>query len=54
MRQGRVALSIVTLIARSTGHPVAHIDYASPVQSYGIAHGQLAYYRGLERMGAVR
>lgn len=54
MRQGRIALSIVTLIARATGRPIAHIDYAAPVQAYGIAHGQLAYYRGLERLGEVR
>ena len=54
MRQGRIALSFVTLFARSTGRPSPHSDFASPTQSYGIAQGQLAYYRALERMGYVR
>ena len=54
MRQGRIALSFVTLFARSTGRPAPHFDFASPAQSYGIAQGQLAYYRALERMGYVR
>ena len=54
MRQGRIALSFVTLFARSTGNPSPHSDFASPAQSYGIAQGQLAYYRALERMGHVR
>lgn len=54
MRQGRMAVSIVTLLARSTGQSVAHIDYASPTQSYGIAQGQLAYYRALEKDGHIR
>ncbi|MDQ7027584.1 MAG: membrane dipeptidase [Anaerolineae bacterium] len=54
MRQGRISLCFATLLARSTGQPVAHIDYASPIQSYGIAHGQLAYYRALEKDGHIR
>ena len=54
MRRGRIALSFATLIARSTGQPVPHVDFASPTQSYGIARGQLAYYRALEREGHVR
>jgi membrane dipeptidase len=54
MRRGRIALSFATLIARSTGRPVPYIDYASPTQAYGMAHGQLAYYRALEKMGHVR
>ncbi|HET9224394.1 MAG TPA: membrane dipeptidase [Roseiflexaceae bacterium] len=54
MRQGRVALSIATVLARSTGQPVPNIDYATPAQSYGIAQGQLAYYRALERSGEIR
>ena len=54
MRQGRMALSFVTLIARSTGHPADHIDYASTAQSFGIAHGQMAYYRALEQQGDIR
>lgn len=54
MRRGRVALCFATLFARSTGHPVAHADYATPMQACGIAHGQLAYYRALEQEGIVR
>ena len=54
MRQGRVALSFATLIARCTGKPVPHIDYDTVAQAYGMALGQLAYYRALEREGHVR
>lgn len=54
MRRGRVAVSFATLLARSTGRPTPHVDYGSPTQSYGVAHGQLAYYRALERDGHVR
>ena len=54
MRQGRLAVSVVTLFARCTGQPSPHSDYASPTQSYGVAQGQLAYYRALEREGHIR
>ncbi len=54
MRRGRVGLSIATLLARSTGKNVPHIDYDSPEQANAIAHGQLAYYRALERGGHAR
>lgn len=54
MRQGRVALSFVTMLARSTGSAVAHLDFGSQAQAYGMAQGQLAYYRALERDGHVR
>lgn len=54
MRQGRVALCFATLLARSTGQAVPHVDYGSPTQSYGIAQGQMAYYRALERAGHTR
>src|SRR5579859_2714500 len=54
MRQGRVALSFATLLARATGRTSPHIDYATPAQAYAIAQGQLAYYRALERDGHVR
>jgi membrane dipeptidase len=54
MRQGRIALSVATLIARSTGRPTPHIDFHSPTQAYGMAHGQLAYYRALEQAGHIR
>ena len=54
MRQGRLAVSVVTLFARCTGRPSPHADYASPAQSYGVAQGQLAYYHGLEHEGHIR
>lgn len=54
MRQGRLALSFATLLARSTGRPMSHLDYASPTQAYAIAQGQLAYYQALKRAGHIR
>ncbi len=54
MRRGRVALSFATLMARSTGCPVEHLDYASTAQAFGIAHGQRAYYQALEQQGQCR
>ncbi|MGH2372873.1 MAG: dipeptidase [bacterium] len=54
MRRGRVALSFATVIARSTGRPVPHIDFASPAQAHGLGRGQLAYYQALERQGHIR
>jgi membrane dipeptidase len=54
MLQGRVALCFATLLSRSTGRTAPHIDYASPAQAFGIARGQLAYYRALERAGYIR
>jgi len=54
MRRGRMALCFSTLLARSTGVPVEHIDYPTPEQAYGAAQGQLAYYRALEARGTVR
>ena len=54
MRRGRIALSFATLLARSTGRPAPHIDYAQPAQAYGVAQGQLAYYRALAQHGIAR
>jgi membrane dipeptidase len=54
MRKGRVFLSVATLIARSTGNVAHHIDFADPAQAYGIAKGQLAYYRALEYQGEAK
>lgn len=54
MRRGRVALCFATLLARSTGHKVPHMDYESQAQAFGMAQGQLAYYRGLEQDGQAR
>jgi membrane dipeptidase len=54
MRQGRVALCFATLLARSTGRPVPHLDYASATQAHAIAQGQLAYYHALAQAGHIR
>jgi len=54
MRRGKVALCFATLLARSTGNAVPHLDYPSPIQAHGVARGQLAYYRGLEQEGVIR
>ncbi|MBZ0295418.1 MAG: dipeptidase [Anaerolineae bacterium] len=54
LRRGRFALVFATLLARSTGTQVSHIDFGSPAQAYGVAHGQLAYYRALEKQGHIR
>jgi membrane dipeptidase len=54
MRRGRIAVSLATLIARCTGQAVPHIDYATTAQAYGVAQGQLAYYRALEAAGHIR
>lgn len=54
MRKGRVALCFATLLARSTGDAVHHLDYDTRCQAFGIARGQLAYYRALENEGLIR
>ncbi len=54
MRQGRIALSFATAIARSSGRPAPHIDYDHPAQAFAMAQGHLAYYRALEEMGVAR
>ena len=54
MRRGKVLLCIATLMGRSTGVPSDHVDFRSPMQAYGIARGQLAYYRALEARGLAR
>lgn len=54
MRRGRVAVSFATMLARSTGQNAPHIDYGSQAQAYGVAQGQLAYYRALESDGHAR
>jgi membrane dipeptidase len=54
MRQGRVFLSVATLLARASGRPSPGIEYGSVAQAHAVAKGQLAYYRALERQGIVR
>ncbi len=54
MRAGRIGLCFATLLVRSTGRPVPHLDFPSPLQAHAVAHGQLAYYRALQRTGLIR
>ncbi len=54
LRRGRVALCFATVLTRSTGSAVPHLDFPAPNQCYGIAQGQLAYYRALEREEHIR
>ncbi len=54
MRQGKIALAFATMLARSTGLAAPYIDYGSIAQAYGVAYGQLAYYRALEADEQVR
>ena len=54
LQKGRVAFCFATLLSRSTGNPVSDLDFSSYAQCYGIAQGQLAYYRALEREGEAR
>ena len=54
MVRGRVGLCFATLLARSTGKPVPHLDYSSPLQAAAVAGGQLAYYRALAARGLLR
>lgn len=53
LQAGRVAVSLATLLARSTGNAAAHIDYSSPEQAFGVAQGQLQYYKALAKQGHV-
>ncbi len=54
MRTGRVAVSFPTLLSGVSGHCNPYVDYETVYQSYGIAHGHLAYYRALEQAGIAR
>lgn len=54
MREGRVFLSIATLLSRNTGKTTPGVDYASLAQCHAAAKGQLAYYRHLEANGHLK
>jgi len=54
MQQGNISLCIATLMGRNTGKTVEHLDFATRMQTYGVAQGHLAYYRALEREGYIR
>jgi membrane dipeptidase len=51
LRAGGVRLCFGTLLARSSGRPRPHVDFDSVEQANAVAHGQLAYYRAMERSG---
>ena len=60
MRAGGVVLAMGTLLARAAparlppdGYRRIDIDFISPVHASAMAHGQLEYYRSLERAGEV-
>ena len=53
MRKGQVFLCFSTLLARSTGTNVAHVDFNTAAQACGVARGQLAYYKALEQEGDI-
>src|ERR1035441_7284389 len=69
MRKGKVAISLVTVLARAKGmvvdkldSKIAHVgfvgdsrlDYRNQEITYAAAQGQLAYYRVLESQGQIR
>ncbi len=55
LRRGAVGLSLATVLARTGGAPTPALPrYASAEIAYGMAQGQLAYYRMLERQGQLR
>jgi len=54
MRLARVAICFATLLARSTGHTIQNLDYSSASQAYGVAQGQLAYYKALHELHEIR
>jgi len=54
LRAGGIAISLVTVIARVNPTGAANIDFATHEIAYAQAQGQLAFYREIERQGALR
>lgn len=55
LRGSGVGLSLATVLARTGGAPTPALPrYATAEIAYGMAQGQLAYYRMLERQGHLR
>ena len=55
LRHAGVGLSLATVLARTGGAPTPSLPrYATSEIAYGVAQGQLAYYRMLERLGYMR
>jgi membrane dipeptidase len=54
MRQGHIALCFDAVVGNCTDSPSPGRSYASPTQAYGVARGQMAYHRALEKEGHAR
>ena len=54
MREGKVAISIATVLGRPRSDGVMLASYRTRESAYAAAHGQMAYYRAMERRGALR
>lgn len=54
LRNGEVAVSLATVIARCQPAGNADIDFKTQAIAYAHAQGQLAWYRELERQGVLR
>lgn len=54
LQRGRIGLCLGTVLARTGGSPAANLPkYESGAIAYGMAQGQLAYYRMLQRQGLL-
>jgi len=54
MRKGEIAISLATVLARSSGLKEPLLDYPNQQIASAIARGQLAYYRLMEETGQLR
>ena len=54
LRQGRIGMTISTLLPRLHRKDAALTHFQSRDAAYGAAHGQLAYYRSLVQRGVLR
>lgn len=54
MRQGRIGLALVTLLARANPRGRTILDFRTQEVASAVAQGHLAYYRILERRGVCR
>jgi membrane dipeptidase len=54
LREGRVAISIATVLARANRLGTSSIDFRNQEIAFAVAQGQLAYYRILQSQGVCR
>jgi membrane dipeptidase len=54
MRKGEVAISLATVLTRSSGLKEPLLDYPNQEIASAMARGQMAYYRIMEEMGQLR